>query len=47
MNLATIIVILILVIICFFIIRGMVKKVKEGKDICGCSGDCGKCKGCH
>lgn len=44
---ADIIIIALLITICFFIIRGMVKNVKSGKDVSGCGGDCGKCKGCH
>ena len=44
---ATIIITALLIVMCFFIIRGMVKNVKSGKDISGCGGDCGHCKGCH
>lgn len=44
---ADIIIIAILVVACFFIIRGMVKNIKAGKSACGCGGDCSKCKNCH
>lgn len=35
------------VLIVGLIIFKMVRDKKKGKSICGCSGDCSKCKSCH
>lgn len=43
---ATIIISVILLVIVFFIIRSMVRNVKNGRGIEGCGGDCAKCGGC-
>ena len=29
------------------VIWKMIKDKKSGNSACSCSGDCGKCKGCH
>ena len=47
-NWLTIVVLCVLGLIVFGIVRGMIKDRKAGKLSCGgCSGDCGRCSGCH
>jgi hypothetical protein len=41
----TVIVGVVLICLIGFIVRGMIKDKKSGKS--QCSGDCGKCGGCH
>ena len=45
-NLINIALILVIALVCFFIIRGMIRDKKQGKSSCGgnCAG-CGACKG--
>ncbi|MDD6157553.1 MAG: FeoB-associated Cys-rich membrane protein [Lachnospiraceae bacterium] len=45
---ATIIISIALIVIVAFIIRGMIRNVKNGKGLDGgCSGNCSKCGRCH
>ena len=46
MMLANIIVIILLLVMCGYGIRRIVKNIRSGKSICGCQGDCSKCSGC-
>ncbi len=44
----SIIILIVLAIIVFFIVRHMIHNVKKGKGLDGgCGGDCSKCGGCH
>ena len=43
-NLVNIVIIAIIVLVCFFAIRGMIRDRKAGKSSCG--GNCSGCSGC-
>lgn len=45
-TIGTAIVILIVLVICFFAVRSIVKDKKAGKSI-QCGGNCKNCNGCH
>ncbi len=44
--LGTVIAVLVVLILCFFSVRSMVKDKKAGKSL-QCGGNCKNCKGCH
>ena len=43
-NLVNIVIIAIIVLVCYFVIRGMIRDRKAGKSSCG--GNCSGCSGC-
>ncbi|RGY99597.1 FeoB-associated Cys-rich membrane protein [Clostridium sp. AM58-1XD] len=48
MNISTIIILLVLITVVAFIVRGMAIDRKNGKSCSGCGGNCGGCHGgCH
>ena len=43
-NLVNIVIIAIILLVCYFVIRGMIRDRKAGKSSCG--GNCSGCSGC-